>query len=107
MNEFATELSAFISKSSALIAAIAVGVVAKISTEILMKRKLNMLQWMGIVGISVFFGYLTAVYCSNNDMENQGKWLVPLSTLFGEKIMIYLTTHYKSILHKIINPTQK
>jgi len=50
---------------------------------------------------------LTAVYCSNNDMENQGKWLVPLATLFGEKIMIYLTTHYKSILQKIINPTQK
>jgi hypothetical protein len=54
----------------------------------------------------VFFGYLTAVYCSNNQMDNQGKWLVPLATLFGEKIMIYLTTHYKAILHKIINPTK-
>jgi hypothetical protein len=31
---------------------------------------------------------------------------VPLSTLFGEKIMIYLTTHYKAILHKIINPSK-
>ena len=106
MNEITTELSAFITKSSAFIAAIAVGVVAKISTEILMKRKLNMFQWLGIVGISVFFGYLTAVYCSNNQMDNQGKWLVPLATLFGEKIMIYLTTHYKAILHKIINPTK-
>jgi hypothetical protein len=102
-----TDLLDFFAKSYAFIAAIAVGVIAKISTELLMKRRLNIFQWVGIVGISVFFGYLTAVYCSNNDMENQGKWLVPLATLFGEKIMIYLTTHYKSILQKIINPTQK
>lgn len=106
MNELWNELVALISKSSTLIAAIAVGVVAKISTEILMKRKLSIIQWFGIVGISVFFGYLTAVYCANNDMDQQSKWLVPLSTLFGEKIMIYLTTHYKSILHKIINPSK-
>jgi hypothetical protein len=106
MNEFWNEVGAFLGKSSAYIGAIAVGVVAKISSEILMKRKLNIIQWFGIVGISVFFGYLTAVYCANNDMDQQSKWLVPLSTLFGEKIMIYLTTHYKAILHKIINPSK-
>ncbi len=70
----------------------------------LMKRKLSIYQWFGIVGISIFFGYLCSVYCLNNGLEKQSSFLVPITTLFGEKIMIYLTTHYKTIIDRILNP---
>jgi hypothetical protein len=94
----------FIYKFSGFICAIAAGVITKISYEMLMKRKLSIFQWIGIVGISIFFGYLSSVYCMNNALEKQSGWIVPICTLFGEKIMIYLTTHYRGIIDKIMSP---
>lgn len=104
MQEPANDLLAFIYKFSSFIMSILAGVVTKISYEMLMKRKLSLAQWFGIVGVSIFFGYLCSVYCLNNGLEKQSSWFVPICTLFGEKIMIYLTTHYKTIIEKILNP---
>ena len=95
---------AFIYKFSGFIMSIMAGVLTKISYEMLMKRKLSLMQWIGIIGVSIFFGYLCSVYCLNNGLEKQSSWFVPICTLFGEKIMIYFTTHYKTIIDKIINP---
>lgn len=98
MDNHGHEVAEFISRSWAWAASICVGVVAKISTEILMKRKLTFIQWIAIVGVSVFFGYLASVWCGSNNWEVQGRYVVPLVTLMGEKIMIYLTTNYRRIL---------
>lgn len=97
------EVAEFISRSWAWAASICVGVVAKISTELLMKRKLTFMQWIAIVGVSVFFGYLASVWCGSSGWEVQGRYIVPLVTLMGEKIMIYLTSNYRRILDNILS----
>ncbi len=93
---------AFLSKFSTFIVSTAVGVIGKISYEIGMKRRMSLIQWFGIVGMSIFAGYITSVWCVSNGWKKQGQYIVPITTLLGEKILIYLTTHYKSILHKLL-----
>lgn len=97
------ELTEFFTRCAAWIASIIVGILAKVSTEILMRRRLTFIQWLAIVGVSVFFGYLAAVWCDSNGWQNQGKYLVPLVTLMGEKIMIYLAANYGRVGDHILS----
>lgn len=97
------ELIEFVTRAWAYIGSVMVGVIAKISTEVLMKRKLSFMQWLAIVGVSVFFGYLSAVWCDNRGWEEQAKYIVPLATLMGEKIMIYLSANYRRIGDAILS----
>jgi hypothetical protein len=101
--DFNNETADFFTQCAAWIASIIVGILAKVSTEILMKRKLSFIQWLAIVGVSVFFGYLSAVWCDSSGWVEQGKYIVPLVTLMGEKIMIYLTTNYRRIGDAILS----
>ena len=97
------EIGAFFGKSWAWILSIGVGVIAKLSTELLLKRKLSMMQWIGIMGISIFGGYLMAVWCTSHGWTTEGNYLVPLATLFSEKVTIYITTNYKIILSRLLD----
>lgn len=99
LSDFITLLT----KGWVYIAGVAAGVVAKVSTELLMKRKLSFMQWLAIVGVSVFFGYLSAVWCDGNGWQTQGRYIVPLCTLMGEKIMIYLSANYRRIGDAILS----
>jgi len=103
MESHQNELIEFITRAWAYIGSVMVGVIAKISTEVLMKRKLSFIQWLAIVGVSVFFGYLSAVWCDNRGWEEQAKYIVPLATLMGEKIMIYLSANYRRIGDAILS----
>lgn len=86
---------------------IAIGVVGKICYELAAKRKLTFLQWIGVAGISVFVGYITAVWCSSNELDTQGYVIVPVATLFGERIVIYVTANYQRILTGIMDVFMK
>jgi hypothetical protein len=97
------EIMEFITRAWAWIGSVMVGVIAKISTEVLMKRKLSFVQWLGIIGVSVFFGYLSAVWCDNKGWEEQGRYIVPLCTLMGEKITIYISANYRRIGDAILS----
>jgi hypothetical protein len=98
-----TEIGAFFSKSAAWILSIGVGVIAKVSTELLLKRKLSMMQWIGIMGVSIFGGYMMATWCHSHGWVTEGNYLVPLATLFSEKVMIYITTNYRAIIDRIVD----
>lgn len=101
--ESQNEIAEFFTRCAAWIASIVVGILAKVSTEILMKRRLTFIQWLAIVGVSVFFGYIAAVWCDSNGFVEQGKYIVPLITLMGEKIMIYLAANYRRIGDAILS----
>ena len=101
------ELFTFLTKGWVYIGGVVAGVVAKISTELLMNRKLSLMQWIGIVGVSIFCGYFCAVYCDVKGYEQEAKYLVPLCTLMGEKGMIYISTNYKRIIEVLILPFKK
>lgn len=77
---------------------IIIGVLGKISYEIYMKRALTVMQWIAVVGLSIFAGYQTAIYCQTNGYESQSSWAVPMATLMGEKIFIYVMSNYKRFL---------
>lgn len=86
-----------ISKMWIWIAMILSGVVAKISFDVLSGRKLSFIQWCAVIGISVFGGYMMGTWCDSNGWEKQGRWLVPMATLFSEKLFIYIMDNYERI----------
>lgn len=106
MNQFWTDVEVFIHKYGQFIIGTGLGVIAKLSYDIYMKRTLSILQWISIVGLSIFSGYLMSVYCVSKDMEKEAQYLVPIATLMGEKIVVYLFTHYKDIINAFIKVIQ-
>ena len=96
-NEFALLLGKF----STYIFGITIGILGKLSYEIYMKRTMNFLQWTAVVGMSVFTGYVTSVYCNANGFETQAQFIVPLATLLGEKLFIYLIENHKQIFEML------
>jgi len=101
-----SELYLFMSKAGASILAVFIGIMAKISHDIMLKKKHSWAEWMGILGMSVFGGYLMGQYCSSHDMQEQGKWLIPLATLFSEKIFMYIAANWNKIMNVILNRKQ-
>lgn len=106
MNQFWTDVEVFIHKYGQFIIGTGLGVIAKLSYDIYMKRTLSILQWISIVGLSIFSGYLMSVYCVSKDMDAEAQYLVPIATLMGEKIVVYLFTHYKDIINAFIKVIQ-
>lgn len=102
--ESQNEWAAFLSKFGAAIGTALVATIAKISNEILMKRKLSWLQWFAIIGITLFWAWmagLLTVYLEFGAV--QSSLIIGLATLMGEKINIYLIQNYKAIFEKIIH----
>lgn len=102
MSHFWNDVMVFCGKWSTFIVGISIGIIGKISYEIYMKRTLSILQWFAIVGLSIFVGYLMSVYCLSKGMDAQAQFLVPITTLLGEKIVVYLFENYKSIIAQAI-----
>jgi hypothetical protein len=82
---------------------IGVGLLAKISYDLYMKRTLSFIQWTAVIAISVFCGYLTSTYCMTYGMSEASQILVPLATLFGEKLIQYVMENHKTILNNLVS----
>jgi hypothetical protein len=106
MNQFWEDVGMFIHTYGQFIIGTGLGVIAKLSYDIYMKRTLSILQWISIVGLSVFSGYLMSVFCVSKNMEKEAQYLVPIATLMGEKIVVYLFENYKDIINAFIKVIQ-
>jgi hypothetical protein len=102
-NEFVNEVVLLFGKFSTYIFGITIGLLGKLSYEIYMKRTLNFIQWTAVVGMSVFTGYVTSVYCNAQGFITQAQFIVPLATLMGEKFFIYLIENHKQILDMLLS----
>jgi hypothetical protein len=100
---FFNSLTEIISDVNSWVMGIVIGLLGKISYEIYMKRALSILQWIAVIGLSIFCGYQTAIYCQANGYESQSSWAVPMATLMGEKIFIYFMSNYKKIFTAILS----
>jgi len=100
---FFSYLSDIISDVNSWVMGIIIGVLGKISYEIYMKRALTVLQWIAVIGLSIFCGYQTAIYCQLNGHETESTWAVPMATLMGEKIFIYVMSNYRKIFTGILS----
>lgn len=101
-NNFLDSITQFFTEFWGLIASVFLGVLAKVSKELLSNRKLSFLQWCGVVGVSVFFGYISGVICHLNGWVNQALWVVPTTTLFGEYIVLYVSHNRKEIGDRLL-----
>lgn len=102
--EIPNEINQFFTKFGAAIMSAAVATVAKVSHEILLRRKLSWIAWMAIVGVSLFWAWMGGLFSAWMGYSSfASSLIVGLATLLGEKINIYLAQNYKSIFEKIIN----
>lgn len=98
------EVQQFVSKFGAVIMSAIVATMAKISHEILNRRKLSWMAWIAIVGVSLFWAWMGGLFSAWMNYSNfAASLVVGLATLLGEKINIYLAQNYRSIFEKIIN----
>lgn len=98
------EVHQFVSKFGAAIMSALVATMAKISHEILNRRKLSWIAWLAIIGVSLFWAWMGGLFSAwMNYSTFATSLVVGLATLLGEKINIYLAANYKSIFEKIIN----
>jgi hypothetical protein len=68
-----------------------------------MKRTLSFIQWVAVIALSVFCGYLTSQYCLRSGRSDLSQILVPLATLFGEKLIQYVMENHKTILNSVLS----
>lgn len=99
---FFNGLMQFFSDLNNWVFGVLIGVMGKISYELYMKRTITVFQWIAVIGLSIFSGYLTSVYCENSGLEKEASWAVPVATLMGEKIFIYIMANYKKILTGVL-----
>jgi hypothetical protein len=46
---------------------------------------------------------MTSIYCENNGYSVEASWAVPMTTLMGEKLFIYVMGNYKKIFTGILS----
>lgn len=104
MKQFWNEIWQFIIKNSAVLIGLSIGMTAKIAIDSRSKK----LTWRQItikVVIGFFCGYTTGMYLMSRGMEDKISWVVPLSTMAGESIILYLTMNaykiYRFFMKKV------
>ena len=95
------EINLFITKALGWLVWIIMGVAAKIAvdsrTERLSRRKIIIKAVL-----SIFVGALAAVICENKGYEDWGKVIVPVCTLIGEGVVVYIMTNWKRLGEKFL-----
>jgi hypothetical protein len=103
MKGLLTEIGELFHHTHTYVVGIGVGLLAKISYDIYMKRTLSFIQWVAVIALSVFCGYLTSQYCMSSGHGDLSQILVPLATLFGEKMIQYVMENHKTILNNLLS----
>lgn len=52
--------------------------------------------------LSVFAGVIAAIICENTGYQKWGKVIVPVATLLGEGMVVYIMTNWRRLLSKIM-----
>ncbi len=107
MKQTISEIGALINSGAAWIIGVSIGLIGKISYELYMKRSLSILQWIAVIGMSIISGYLMSTYCQSNHLTTESQFLVPIATLLGEKVFIYLMENYQRIVRGIVKVFMK
>ena len=98
MEQHKAESANYISRIITVAFAIVLGLMGKYSYELSKGRKLSAISWFGITGLSVFSGYMSSVICDYYHYDKASKIIVPLATLFGEKIFEFLFLKFSGIV---------
>lgn len=94
-----SEILAFFIKIAALLSYVLLGIIGIIGEKLMTGKKIKDLRVLGAIMVSVFVGYLSAVWCMSN-MPEKAKYIVPLCTVSSEKIFIIITAWIEKKVRK-------
>lgn len=98
---FWEEIGQFFVKNSILIISLVAGTAAKIAIDSRIKRLSY--KEIGIkVVLSFFAGYTASRYMNSHGLAEQANWAVPLITLLGESIVMWVMGHSKKIIESVV-----
>lgn len=95
---FWDEVGEFFVKNLALILSLMAGTAAKIALDS-RTRRLSKRDVAIKVVLSFFVGYLGSIYMDSHGLQVQAKWGVPLITLLGESIVMWIMGNSKKIFN--------
>jgi hypothetical protein len=103
MKTVLNDLYIFLSKWWMYVVYILIGLVGKISYELVTDKKRSFWSVMGSVGIAAFTGYISCVWCIHNSPE-KAPYLVPMATLLSDKFFTWVfSLNWKGIIDVITN----
>lgn len=88
MAEIKEEFINFLSKVWFWAAYIFIGIIAKFSYNVIIGKKISLLQAIGSAGIAFFAGFIACSLCYLHDAERDAMWIVPCATLISDKLVI-------------------
>jgi hypothetical protein len=98
------EITVFLSKAGASILAIIVGVMARLSHDILMKKKYSFLEILAIMGISIAGGILAGFLCSALSITGPTAYsIIVLCSKCAELIFKYLHENFDRLFSPVID----
>lgn len=92
MAEIKDEILAWLSKGTAWLLYIAIGLIGKFSYDMITRRKITFMQALASTGAALFVGFVTGAICMHNGLEDKQMIIIPVSTLLSEKIMLAVFT---------------
>lgn len=95
------EISQFFGKAALWVGYITLGVMAKLAFDSRTNR-LSRRQIIIKAVLSIFAGYLAAVCCEAFGYSSLGKIIVPVSTLCGEGIVVYIMTNWDKWMDHVL-----
>lgn len=91
----------FLSKWWLYVVYILIGLVGKMSYELVTGKKRSFWTAIGSVGIAAFTGYLSCIWCISNSPE-KAPYLVPMATLLSDKFFTWIFSMDWAAIFKII-----
>lgn len=88
MEQIREDIAIWFSKIWVWILYIIVGLVGKFSYDLLTGKKITMWQALASTGVALFFGFLSVAFCMYKEYDKGGMFIVPITTLLSEKLMI-------------------
>lgn len=112
IDDIKTELLAMLSKAWAWILytmfSIIIGVVGKISYDLLTGRKITLWGFVASVGLGIFVGVVSTIICMAKGWTTAALFMPPIATLLSEKIILALfSLDYNKIFAQYFNRKTK
>jgi hypothetical protein len=97
------DVQEFLNKFGGAVITALLAIGGKVSNEILMRRKMSWINWIALIGVSLFWAWMAGLFCAYMEYKYLGtSIIVGLATMLGEKINIYLAQNYKNIIERFL-----
>jgi len=93
------DVLSFLTKVLASLLYIGVGIIGIIGNRLMHNKSIKDWRFVGSLLVALCVGYLSSVYCLAN-MPEAAKYVVPICTLFSEKIVIILSSWVEKKIKK-------